>query len=163
MKRLVPVRRRPKPGARGTRMSFTRGGHDSYDTLWGRRTGHAIFRPLLRPGSLCDTHVPQPLFLLSAPRGWRLPGSEGLAMRSYKGKPAAEGGSTAGQFRKCTYKYGFGKVALYDVVSLLEDRCLSEPVPLGVSPLQHQGAWSAPLNCHVLITPREMGDKMNLF
>jgi hypothetical protein len=32
-----------------------------------------------------------------------------------KGKPAAEGGSTAGQFTQCTHKYGFEKVALQDV------------------------------------------------
>jgi hypothetical protein len=34
---------------------------------------------------------------------------------AYKGKPAAEGGSTAGLLTQCTYKYGFGKVALQDV------------------------------------------------
>jgi len=32
-----------------------------------------------------------------------------------KGKPAAEGGSTAGQVTHCTHKYGFGKVTLQDV------------------------------------------------
>jgi hypothetical protein len=40
---------------------------------------------------------------------------EGRGEGSFKGKPAAEGGSTAGQVTQCTYKYGFGKVALQDV------------------------------------------------
>ena len=41
----------------------------------------------------------------------------------YKGKPAAEGGSTAGQFAQFTYYCGFGKAALQDVVDFLEERC----------------------------------------
>ena len=74
------------------------------------------------------------------------PDSKGLARRSYKEKPATEGGSIAGQSRQCTDKYGFAKVALIHLVELLEDRCLLEPLPLGVSPLRHQGASGSPLS-----------------
>ena len=49
-------------------------------------------------------------------------------------KPAVEGGSTAGQYTYCTYKYVFAKVALLDVVAPLEERCSLEPVPLRGSP-----------------------------
>ena len=80
--------------------------------------------------------LPRPLFLLSAARGCRLLGSEGLTRRSsYKVKPAAEGGSTAGQYRQCTYICGFGKAAVPDDVDFLPERCWT-PCPRWLPPRQ---------------------------
>ena len=87
----------------------------------------------IKAGSLRHKSQHPGLFSCSQPRHV-LRVIEGLARRSYKGKPAAEGGSTAGQYRQCTYEYGFAKVALQDVVALLEDRSLLEPLPLSVFP-----------------------------
>ena len=66
---------------------------------------------------------------------------------AYKEKPAAEGGSTAGQPIECTHKYGLRKLALQDVVALREDRWLFGPVPLGGFPplVSHPGTRSSPL------------------
>ena len=72
--------------------------------------------------------------------------SEGLARRSYKGKPAVEGDSTAGQYRHCAYKYGSDKAALQNIVNCPKTP-LGEPVPLDNFPplASHPGARSDPL------------------
>jgi hypothetical protein len=49
---------------------------------------------------------------------------------SCKGKTGGRGGSTAGEYRQCTYNCGFGKVAIQHLVELLEDRWL-RPVVIG--------------------------------
>ena len=67
--------------------------------------------------------------------GFSLPARAWLG-RSYKEKPAAEGGSTAGQYRQCTYKYGFAKVVLQHLVALLEDPYSLGPVPPVAPPLR---------------------------